>query len=56
MAIMRKYNCVYFRFLANSQQAAAKLAITVTLLSAVLLHSPHADAEQTASALQNIIN
>jgi len=53
---MRKYNRVYFRFLANSQQATAKLAITVMLLSAVLLHGPHADAEQTASALQNIIN
>ena len=54
--MMHKYNRAYFRFLANSQQAAAKLATTVMLLSAVLLHSPLADAEQTASAFKNVID
>ena len=53
---MHKYNRRNFRFLASHQRAAAKLAATVMLLSAVLLHSPHANAEQTTSAFQNIIN
>jgi len=53
---MYKIVRVYSGYSSNIRRTPVRLAATFLLISAVVLFSPHSDAEQNISAFQNIIN